>query len=214
MKYSTLAAAAVGFTLFAASARADDAILRRDKNGKEATVAGTIVEESPAGIKVKTGKDIVLVPTDDILTVGYGLKDIDIIEFGTPYGKEQQALGLTGEDRKKGLAEALTLYEALQKRLKAAPNAERFIAYRMAMTAVELAKDDATKTQAAIAALNKYRTSNSGGWEIVPATRTLAHLLEDAGQADAARQAYEELAANPRAASARLRAAERIGEAA
>jgi hypothetical protein len=181
----------------AAAARADDTVVRRDKGGKDVSLTGTIVDETPGGIKIKVGKDALLVPPDDIVDVGYPVKDVTDIEFRTPHGKEMEALGLSGEDRKKGLTEALSLYQALQKRVKGSPQAQRYLEYRIAMVAVEQAQGDNTKAQAAIDALNKYRLDNSGGWEIVPATKALAHLLEDNGQADAARQAYEELAANP-----------------
>ena len=120
--------------------------------------------------------------------ISYNLKAVGEIEFSTPYGKEQQALGLTGEDRKKELAEALTLYQALEKKVKESPNAQRYIDYRIAMLAVQQAKDDPTKTDAALAALNDYRTANSGGWEIVPATKSAARMLEDKGDQAGARR--------------------------
>ena len=183
--------------LFAATARADDSVLRRGPGGKDVNVSGTIVEESPAGIKIKVGKDAQLIPPEDILHVAYQLKDVTEIEFSTPYGKEQQALGLTGEERKKGLTEALTLYQALQKKLQASPNARRYIDYRIAMVAVDQVKDDSPKTPAAIEALKAFCSANGGGWEIVPATKTAARLLEDSGDKAGARQVYEQLAANP-----------------
>ena len=200
MKRIALAAGlAACLGLFAAPAAwADDTVLRRDpKGGKDVNVSGVIEDETPAGVKIKVGKDAQVIPPDDIQHIAYNLKAVGEIEFSTPYGKEQQALGLTGEDRKKGLAEALTLYQNLEKKLKASPNAQRYIDYRIAMLAVQQAKDDPTKTDAALAALNEYRTSNSGGWEIVPVTKTVARMLEDKGDQAGARQAYEDLAANP-----------------
>ena len=200
MKRIALAAGlAACFALFAAPvARADDSVLRRDpKTGKDVTVSGVIQEETPAGVKIKVGKDSVVIPPDEIADIAYDLKAVGDIEFRTPYGKEQQALGLTGADRKKGLEEALRMYQALEKKLKESPAAQRYIDYRIAMLAVHQAKDDPTKAEAAITALNDYRTANSGGWEIVPVTKTLARLLEDKGDQAGARQAYEDLAANP-----------------
>ena len=200
MKRIALAAGLVAcLGWFAApSARADDSVLRRDpKTGKEVTVNGVIQEETPAGIKIKAGKDATLIPPDEIVHVAYNLKAVGEIEFSTPYGKELQALGLTGEERKKGLAEALTMYQALGKKLKESPAAKRYIDYRIAMLAVQQAKDDPTKADAAITALTDYRTANGGGWEIVPATKTLARLLEAKGDQAGARQAFDELALNP-----------------
>lgn len=202
MKRIALAAGlAALFSLSVVSvAPAQDSIGRRAPGGKETTVNGAIEEETPAGVKIKVGKDSVVIPPDDILYVAYSnkdFKDVGPLEFGTLNGKEEQAMSKSGEDRKKELAEVLGLYQNLDKRVKASANALRYVRYRMAMLAVQQAKDDPTKVDAAIEALNNYRTSNSTGWEIVPATKTVARLLEGKGDQDGARQAYDELAANP-----------------
>ena len=89
----------------------------------------------------------------------------------------------------------LKLYQDLEKKVKGTPNALRYIQYQMAMLAVDRAKDDPSVD--AVAALNNFRTANSGGWEIMPATKALADLLEAKGDPAGARAAYEELAANP-----------------
>jgi predicted Zn-dependent protease len=180
------------------AARAEDAVYRHDaKAGKDVPVSGTIQDETPAGVKIKPGKDVVTIPPGDIVRIDYDVKVVGPIEFAEPYGKEQDALSKTGEDRKKELVEALDLYRNLAKKLKGAPNAQRYLEYRIALLQVEQAKDDPTKTDDAIKALADYHTSNSGGWEIVPATRLLAQMLEDKGDQAGARLAYEELAANP-----------------
>ena len=76
------------------------------------------------------------------------------IEFGTPYGKEQQAMTKTGAARKTELADVLKLYQDLEKKVKGTPNALRYIQYRMAMLAVDRAKDDPAVD--AVAALNDF----------------------------------------------------------
>jgi predicted negative regulator of RcsB-dependent stress response len=200
MKRIALAAAlAASFALSAApAATADDAILRRDpKSGKDSTVRGTIENETPAGVKIKVGKDSQIIPPDEIVYVAYQAKDVSEIQFQTPFGHEQKAQESKGDDRKNEYAQALMLYKALLNGVKGSPNAERFIQYRIAMVAVEQAADDPALRGAAIDALNAYRSANTGGWEVVPATKTVARLLEESGDQTGARHAYEELAANP-----------------
>lgn len=91
----------------------------------------------------------------------------------------------------------LPLYQKLETQVKESPAAQRYIAYRMAMVKVEQAQDDPTKVDDAVAALNDYRTSNGGGWEIVPATKVQARLLEGKGDLAGARDVYKALADNP-----------------
>jgi hypothetical protein len=203
MKRIALAAGlATCFSLFAASiASADDTILRRAPGGgKDVIVNGAIEEETPAGVKIKVGKDSVVIPPEDILYIAYNnkdFKDVGALDFATYHGKEEQAMSKAGEERKKELVEVAGLYQALEKKVKGSANALRYVQYRTAMLAVQQAKDDPTKVDAAIEALNNYRTSNSIGWEIVPATKTVARLQEAKGDQNGARQAYDELAANP-----------------
>jgi predicted negative regulator of RcsB-dependent stress response len=185
------------FSLFAAAAsRAQDTVVRRDpKGGKDVMVSGTVEQESPAGVKIKVGKQSLLIPPEDIVHIAYHLPDVSEIEFGTPYGKEQQAMTKTGAARKTEQAEVRVLYQALEKKVKGSPDALRYIQYREAVLAVDRAKDDPAADP--VTALKNFCTANSGGWEIVPATKTLARLLEAKGDQAGARAAYEELAANP-----------------
>ena len=100
MKRIALAAGlAACLGLFAApSVRADATIIRHDpKGGKDVILSGVIQSETPAGVKVKVGKDSQLIPPDQIAHISYDLKAVGSIEFDTPYAKEQDALALTGE---------------------------------------------------------------------------------------------------------------------
>ncbi len=200
MKRIALAAGlAACLGLFAApSVRADATIIRHDpKGGKDVILEGVIQSETPAGVKVKVGKDSQLIPPDQIAHISYDLKAVGSIEFDTPYAKEQDALALKGEERKTKLAAVLALYQNLEKQAKESPSAQRYIAYRIAMLKAEQARDDPTKVDDAVAALNDYRTSNGGGWEIVPATKAQARLLEDKGDQAGARDVYKALADDP-----------------
>ena len=203
MKRIALAAGlAACFGLFAAPAGADDTILRRDPNNsaKDVNLSGTIQDETPAGVKIKVGKDIQLISPEDIRYIGYDVKgapDVDPLAFGQLHGKEDQAMSLSGDERRKALEEAMTGYKKLEKQLKSSPNAQRYVQYRMAMLAVDQAKDDPSKTAAAVEALNAFRSLNGAGWEIVPATKTVARLLEESGDKKGAQDAYDELGRNP-----------------
>jgi len=135
---------AMCFSLFAAApSRAQDTIHRRDpKGGKDVNVSGVIEQESPAGVKIKVGKESVLIPPEDIVHIAYHLGNVSEIEFGTPYGKEQQAMTKTGPARKAELVEVQTLYQGLEKKVKGSPEALRYIQYREAMLALDRAKED------------------------------------------------------------------------
>ena len=77
MKRIALAAGlAACLGLFAAPAGAEDVILRRDpaNAAKEVNVSGTITAETPAGVKIQVGKDVQLIPPDDIRYIGYDVK--------------------------------------------------------------------------------------------------------------------------------------------
>src|SRR5437764_9057046 len=104
--------------LFAASAYAEDVVVRRDaKGGKDVSVSGTIEQESPAGVKIKAGNGSQLIPPEDIVHIAYKLPTVSEIEFGTPYGKEQQAMSKTGAARKTELADVLKSYQDLEKKV-------------------------------------------------------------------------------------------------
>jgi len=64
------------------------------------------------------------------------------------------------------------------------------------------AKDNPAQMEAAIKALTDFKTAHSNSWQVLPALKTLARLLEDTGKFDDARKAYEELADVPDAPAA------------
>jgi hypothetical protein len=202
---ATAAGLLVSVLLLSAPAlRAEDTVRYNDhKAPKPIQVDGTLQDENAGGVKIKVGKDVKSIPADDIVHVSYMLpKELPSqLEFDTPWGVELGAFEAkaTPDEKKAALGKALTLYQALEKRLTgpAAAKAKRYVQYRIALNAVYQAKEGLVKPEAAIQALNDYKVGNSAGWELVPATRTLARLLEDKGDLKGAQDAYEELSANP-----------------
>ncbi len=198
MKRTALAVVVTAcFGLLSAPVRADDTILRRDPitAGKNLNVRGTIQDEMPAGVKIKVGKDSQTIPPEDILYVGYdttALPDVDPLALGNLHGQEVEAMAEPADQQKAELADVTAGYAKLEKQLKTAPNALRYVHYRQAMLIVRQTKPDASKASA-IDALKGYLAANPGGWEVVPATKTLAQMMLDSGDKKGALDAYNDL---------------------
>jgi hypothetical protein len=206
MKRTTLAAgllACLGL-LAAPAARADDSVIYNDRAMKKSVrVEGAIQEETVLGIKIRVGKDDKVIPAEDVEHVNYKLPppNPSQTEVDNAYATETVDAAkpdLTPEARAAALANAVKAYQALDKQFsgKEAASEKRYIQYRIALVAVRLAKDDPKKADDAIKALTDYKAANKGGWEILPCVRTLTALLEQKGDIKAAKEAYEELAAN------------------
>lgn len=183
--------------------RAQDVIYYTDRAAKkEARYSGSIAEESPAGIKiqVKDGKDTVtkLVPTPDIVSVQYQTKDVDKLSFRAPFVKEERGLKATSaKERSKLLLEALDGYSKLEGQLGSQPMVRRYIQFKVAELTALLVQDDPTRADTAIKLLTEFKAAHPNSWQLFPALKTLARLLEDAGRTGEARKAYEELADLP-----------------
>jgi tetratricopeptide (TPR) repeat protein len=198
--------AAVLLAGVAAVATAQDATVRfndRVAKKKEEEIKGQILEESPAGIKIKgrvgREKETVtkLIATRDILRVEYKSEAVDVLTYKQPFSKEVAGRLATGKTRAKLLDEALQGYTKLEAALKDTPNPRRYLQFKIAEVTAVMAQDDVGKRDDAIKRLTDFKTNNPSAWTVVPALKTLAKLLEDAGQTDDARKAYEELAAMP-----------------
>src|SRR5262245_58048501 len=119
--------------------RTQEDITYRDRAKKkdETIKKAVIVEESPAGIKVKIkqGKKEVTKtsPAGDIVQIVYSLKDVSAIEFRDPFVKEARA---RTESRPKQRAEklgaVLDLYTKLEARLRGTANARRYVQFKIA----------------------------------------------------------------------------------
>jgi tetratricopeptide (TPR) repeat protein len=168
--------------------RGQDKVERKDKKGNSAFVSGKILEESPAGLKVKgpgLGKEEV-VPSNEILRVTYG--DLPAAA-GLEIGKLQTA------ETNRDLPTLLKGYEAVQAmpQVKSSPApARRYIDYRVASLRAFTAEGD-EQLKAAIKGLADFVSANPDGWEYPHAARQLGRLQADAGDYAAATKTFEAL---------------------
>jgi hypothetical protein len=167
-------------------AAGQDRISYRDRTTKAPALAtGTITSESVAGIKIGAKT----IPAGDVLDVQY---DVAAIKLDYP-----RALAAEG----RSAAEAIPVYEGML-RMPAVQNnkaVHRHVDYKIAMLAAARADEGRELRQKAITALDKFRKDYPEAWQLVPLTRTLARLYQDGEppNLDAARKAYDDLAAAP-----------------
>lgn len=200
MKRSVLSSCLLlGFGLLAApSARGQDEIKYVDRTKKgEQTATGTITEESPSGIKYKSGTGAKEIASIDVIDVNYGLRAALALDYRKVKNAEASALALEGAKRKAALNDAIKNYQNFQPRMKEAnnPNASRHIEYKIARLTARLAEDDPAQTDAAIAALEKYRKAHPDSWQIIHVVRTLGELQMAKEDYAAASKIYDDLAA-------------------
>jgi hypothetical protein len=203
MKRLTLTFVLAGFVLVDAAlvwAKDDTVYVREGGKNKDILLTGKIEEESPAGIKLKPAKgETKTIPALQIQGVDYG-EGVDIIgkvDYRAGDSKLERALAETNpKKRVDELAVALLSYRALvaNEKLRPLVPVHRYFQYRLAQTQALQARDDAARRDAALAALNDYKTNFLGGWETVPALQMLASLQVDKGDAEAASQTYSALA--------------------
>src|SRR5260370_28497119 len=146
------------------------------KTGKEATFSGVIQSETAAGITIKQGTMTKLIPAMDITLVLYKVANIKDVEYKTPFYKEQSGLDpkKMPKERREFLADAQKDFDALLPKVRDNPNAFRYVQYRGALVQVHIAREEPAKRDAAVAALEKFSTEHSAGWEIVPCLKQLA----------------------------------------
>lgn len=200
-----------------AVARADDVEYIDRGTKKEVTVTKVkITDESASGIKIEItkGKEVEkrTIAPGDIVQITYTLSDVAALEYRKPFGKLRRAMdkSASAKVRATALADALSGFEDLEGKARGNANARRYLQYMAALTAVEMARDEArrppdpktkmrdtTKRDAAIKLLEKFAKDHVIGWQIVPALKTLAAMQQEAGKPDEARKAFEALAKIP-----------------
>src|SRR5262249_3691547 len=170
---------------------------------KDLMIEGTVVEESKAGVKIKTkAKKEVLIAPDDVAVMEYDVGTKLVSEFRTPLHRiratiENKDKKLSKDDQTKALNKDLDLLKDLHKKLDGNP--KTYIEYKIAETTVLLAQMAerelrTAKRDEAIKLLSTFATAHPVAWTIVPALKTLARLQEEAGQTDDARATYDKLA--------------------
>jgi hypothetical protein len=199
MKRPVIPAALLSVAL-AAAAWADDQVgYLEPGTRKEADVRGKIDTEGPAGIRIKTKAGIKDVPSTEIRWVVYDSKKVAALEFRQPLGKQARAVQPDTRPavRKELLAAALQGYQELDAQVKEEPGAHRFLRFKIAEVMALQGRDDPARMDAAVAALNAYKTEFRTGWEIVPCLKLLAQILEEKGDVEGASAAYADLASVP-----------------
>lgn len=184
--------------LLCGPARAIDEIVYFDRatNTPNAKIEGTIQEESPGGIKIKTAKDPVkLIPASDIVEVNYQPpRDLPRVDFRKPWRTEERALKAAKDDeRRKLLQEAVAQYQELLPRLQEAKFVQRYVEFRSAQLRARLAEERFISEDDAIADLLRCRRACGDGWELVGVVKLLARLYESKRDLAAAERVYVEL---------------------
>ncbi len=188
--------ALVAAALVGGAARAQDADIY--VTGKKDPVRGAIQEESPAGIKVKVGREVVDVPALTVQRVTYKSKNVTAIDYRRPFGKEENALRETRPAKRAELLnDALKGFKELDAQLLDSPNAHRYVQFKIAEVLARQAEDDPTKVDAAVAALGAFAKDFSTGWEVAPCLKLLAKLQEAKGDSAGALETYRSLAKVP-----------------
>ncbi len=206
MKRVALTVVLAGFILLGARAgwaREDVVYFREPGKKKDDLLAGKIEDESPAGIKLKTSKgEVKSIPALQIRSVDYGegVDAVSKVDYRNGDIKLERAQAETNPAKKAdGLRAALSAYEELDNngKLRGIASVRRYFQYRLAQTMALQARDDASRRDAALAALNEYKSRFSDGWEIVPALQLLASLQEDKGDTEAASKTLSDLSELP-----------------
>lgn len=185
----------------------DDIVYYRETGKKkDEKIEGKIEQESPAGIKVKPIKgELQDISALQIAQIEYGAAvesgtGVSAVEFRSPDNKLFRALEETRPDKRTELLRAaLEGYQSLdsKEQMRRLVPVHRYLQFRIGQTLYYLARDDAGRHDAAVAALNQYKSNFADGWEIVPALQLLASLQEDKGDIEAAAQTFAALAALP-----------------
>src|SRR5579875_1326364 len=205
MKRFALTFVLAGFVLIGGGAlwAKDTVYVRQPGQKKDEIVSGTIQEETPAGIKLKTDKgEVKNIPTLHIRAVDYGegIDAVGRVDYHSGDAKLDRALlETTAKKKADGLESALLAFRELDSndKLHRIPSVHRYFQYRIAQTMALLAQDDISRRDAAFTVLNDYKTAFPDGWEIVPALQLLASLQEEKGDTEAASKTYADLAELP-----------------
>jgi hypothetical protein len=175
--------------------RAEDEVFYLDRTSKKVeSVKGTIEEETATGLTVKGKRESKKIASGDIDQISYQVAGVNGAEFRRPFVAEAKAMREKDPKKRAELLDKATdAFQTLEKDLRGRNEARRYIQYKIAQMAVLQARDDATKTEAAIKALTEYKSGNPAGWEILLALKELARLQEAVDRPDDARKTYEEL---------------------
>lgn len=167
------------------------------KTKKEVPVTGVVQEESITGIKMKVGKETLLIPALDVRQITYKTK-LNDLDYRKAFSNATKANDATKTDKKlEFYRDALSDFKKLVDGVRDVPQAYRYINYKIAEVQVSIGLVDNAKLDDGIKALDTYRSEFARGWEVVPALKLLAETHELKGNLVEASKVYEELASLP-----------------
>lgn len=191
---SALALGAAGHAL------AQDEVTHFDRTTKKTMMtSGTIQDESATGVRLKpTSGALREIPAQDIVNIVHQTK-VPRLQYRPPFTAEDSAAKATNSaEQQKFLTSALTGYTELIPKLTGEKLALRHVQYKIARLRAVLAENNNALRQQAITALTEFKKAHRDSWQITACCRLLAQLQLEAGDVNAARQTYEDLAATPK----------------
>ncbi len=170
--------------------RAPDKVERRDRKGTTTTINGRIIEETPAGLKIRPdgkAKDVD-VPSNEIQRILYG-------DYNNTLAK---AVGATAQnDRDHNYPELVKQYEAIiampdAKLPTVGAGAKRYLEFKLVQARAGSAETD-EQVKAAIKGLSDFVAANASSWQYPHALRQLGRLQADVGDLAGATRTFEAL---------------------
>jgi predicted negative regulator of RcsB-dependent stress response len=152
---------------------------------------------------VTIGKDDKVIPPYDVIQIAYTTANSAVGDYRTPFSNMDKAMKVDGrtergaKERKALLEKALTGFTEVSSKLGDAPNALRYVKFRIAEVHYQMAQDDAALKPKAVKALEDFRKAYPNGWETVLALELLARTYEQDRNVEEARKALEQLADLP-----------------
>ncbi len=179
MRFRVVLALSAACVLAGSVARAQEEVYVR---GQEKPLKGSIKTESPKGITLATGKD--LIPAENITDVVYDPPEVTVkINFYRPAQKAEKAsLDVLAKDadRKAALAEAIKKYEETAAKLTGADpvskSARRHMEFKAAILRLREVLEEGQPPDQAIRKLEEFRAKHSDSWQIVRVLENLGRL--------------------------------------
>jgi predicted negative regulator of RcsB-dependent stress response len=170
----------IGFLACSDSVRSQDKIERKDRKAQDKLVIinGEIIDETPAGINIKTGVKTELVPAADIQRVLY------MSDKKVPAGVIRLNFNnlFLNEEKEKDPGKLLKQFKDIEGAMPAAnADAKRYLQYRVAVLTFAAARTEAEIDQAKVV-LAKFAADHPGSWEFPLVARQVARLQIDKGE--------------------------------
>ena len=186
-------------SLILSTARADDRVRFIDRaTKKDTTLSGTILSETPGGLKIKPAiGSSHEIAASDLLEVDYTVPGRVILDYRTATSNDKAAESATKDDeRKKARDIALAAYKKVLPEMADAKS-KRNIEFRIARLLARQAEDEPSQVQTAIDQLSAFTKAYPDSWQISLAAKSLAQLQVSNKDYAGAQQTYQDLAKIP-----------------